>query len=112
LQPSRSRARAAPATYAEVTGESQNRPLFPKPGHYPLGLGILDKDVKALMVALADLKAAEATASATGPAPSAKQRQAAEARMCEAVERIAGAGVLAFAQDAKARAEFAALRAE
>ncbi|MFT3766250.1 MAG: hypothetical protein QM820_65395 [Minicystis sp.] len=79
-----------------------------------LGLGILPADVAALAGALADLKAAEAAAMGKGARVrelSGKERRAAEKRVEEAVGRIAGAGVLAFARDGKVRGEFAGLRA-
>ena len=77
-----------------------------------LSLGILPADVIALVQALADLTAAEALArgkSGQGGGTTGKERQAAERRMREAVARISGAGVLAFATNATVRAEFAAL---
>jgi len=75
-----------------------------------LSLGILPADVTALSAALAAVTAAEVVAKgSTGGAATAKERQAAEVRMHEAVARIAGAGALAFATNAAVRAEFAAL---
>jgi hypothetical protein len=78
-----------------------------------LGLGILPADVTALAAALADLEAAETAAmgkaAAVKPVP-AKDKKAAEGRVTEAVARIAGAGVLAFAKDATVRAAFAGLK--
>jgi hypothetical protein len=76
-----------------------------------LALGILPSDVEALAQAMSNLEAAKAAASAHAAASgvTAKEKHAAEARMHDAVGRIAGAGVLAFAQNAAVRAEFAAL---
>jgi hypothetical protein len=77
-----------------------------------LSLGILPADVVTLVQALADLRAAEALARGTsgqGAGTTGKERRAAERRMREAVARISGAGVLAFATNATVRAEFAAL---
>jgi hypothetical protein len=76
-----------------------------------LSLGILPSDVKTLEQAMSDLKAAETAAmgNAGKPGPTAKDRRAAEARLGEAVARIAGAGTLAFATNAAVRATFAAL---
>ena len=75
-----------------------------------LSLGILPEDATALATALTELTAAEAAAKGgTGDAVKAKQVDAAEKRMKEAVARIAGAGVLAFARNAELRAKFAAL---
>lgn len=77
-----------------------------------LSLGILPADVIALAQALADLMAAEALArgkSAQGGGTTGKERHAAARRMREAVARISGVGVLAFATNAAVRAEFAAL---
>lgn len=76
-----------------------------------LALGILPADVAALTQAVADVNAAEASAAAAGTkGPTAKERRAAETRMHEATARIAGAGALAFAQDAATRAKFEALK--
>jgi len=76
-----------------------------------LSLGILPADVKALQQAVADLTAAVTAAQAHGgkPTPTMKDRHTAALRMNAAVGRIAGAGLLAFAQDATTRALFAAL---
>jgi hypothetical protein len=76
-----------------------------------LALGILPADVAALEAAMVALTAAEAAAHGGGEAagPTAKEKRAAVKRMGEATARIAGAGVLAFAQDAGVRAEFAGL---
>ena len=74
-----------------------------------LSLGILPTDVAALVQALADVTAAEAAAKGHA-GTTGKERRAAEARMHEAVARISGAGVLAFATNATVRAEFAALK--
>jgi hypothetical protein len=75
-----------------------------------LSLGILPADLEELTLALAAVRTAEAAARAVqAGAPSAKERRAAEARVKEAVARIAGAGALAFAKDSARRAEFAAL---
>lgn len=75
-------------------------------------LGILPADVTELEDEVADLKAAEELAEMHGnkSAPTLKTRRAAEKRMLEAVGRIAGAGVLAFAQHAAIRAQFEALK--
>jgi hypothetical protein len=77
-----------------------------------LSLGILPSDVTALVQALADLTAAETLAKgkAGQGSTTGKERHAAEGRMHEAVARIGGAGVLAFATNAAVRAEFAALK--
>jgi hypothetical protein len=77
-----------------------------------LSLGILPADVTALAAAVAALKAAEQAARPGGGKAevTAKQKRAAEARVHEAVARIAGTGVLAFATNAAVRAEFEALR--
>jgi hypothetical protein len=80
-----------------------------------LGLGILPADVTALQEAIAALTAAEAAAGAKGGkanGTTGAQRRAAESRMHEATARIAGAGALAFAQNATVRAEFEALKAK
>lgn len=78
-----------------------------------LSLGILPSDVAALSQALADLSAAETAAMGGAAAGSTgKERRAAETRMHEAVARIGGAGVLAFATNAAVRADFAALSAK
>ncbi len=81
-----------------------------------LGLGILPADVTALQAALTALGEAEAAAKAKGAsaggAATAKAKKAAESRMHEATARIAGVGVLAFAQSAAVRAEFEALKAK
>jgi hypothetical protein len=75
-----------------------------------LSLGILPADVAALSAAIAALTAAEVVVKGSkGGGATAKERQAAEVRMHEAVARISGAGVLAFATNAPVRAEFAAL---
>lgn len=76
-----------------------------------LSLGILPADVKALQKAVADLEAAVTVAQAHGgkTTPTAKDKHAAALRMNAATGRIAAAGLLAFAQDATTRAEFAAL---
>ncbi len=77
-----------------------------------LSLGILPADVITLVQALVDLRAAEALAKGTsgqGGGTTGKERRAAERRMREAVARISGAGVLAFATNATVRADFAAL---
>jgi hypothetical protein len=75
-----------------------------------LSLGILPADVTALAAALAAVQAAEIVVKgSTGGAATGKERHAAEVRMHEAVARIAGAGVLAFATSPTVRAEFAAL---
>jgi hypothetical protein len=77
-----------------------------------LSLGILPSDVTALVQALAELTAAEALAKeeAGNGGATGKERHAAETRMHEAVARIGGAGVLAFATQAAVRAEFSALK--
>jgi hypothetical protein len=76
-----------------------------------LALGIMPADVTALEAALDGLTAAEAAAHTAGgkATTTAKQKHAAAVRMHEATARIAGAGVLAFAQDAAVRAQFAGL---
>ena len=69
----------------------------------------------ALQGALTALGEAEAAAKAKGAptgAVTAKARKAAEVRMHEATARIAGVGVLAFAQSAAVRAEFEGLKAK
>ena len=77
-----------------------------------LSVGIVPADVTAIQQALADLTAAVTAAHAHGgkTTPTAKDRGVAAKRMHEATGRIAGAGVLAFAQNATVRAEFAALK--
>jgi hypothetical protein len=75
-----------------------------------LSLGILPSDVLAIAQALTDLKAAEAFAKGKWGQPTTKEKHAAEARMHDAVERISGAGILAFATNAAVREEFTALR--
>ena len=75
-----------------------------------LSLGILPSDVLAIAQALADLRAADAFAKGTWDKPTTKERHAAAARMHDAVTRISGAGILAFATNAAVREEFAALR--
>lgn len=78
-----------------------------------LSLGVLPADVTALSAALAAVQAAEAAAQAGGAkatAGTAKATKAAEVRMHEATARIAGAGALAFAQNAGVRAEFEGLK--
>jgi hypothetical protein len=75
-----------------------------------LALGILPADVTALQQDIADVSTAEASAAAAGATgPTAKEKRAAETRVHEATARIAGAGALAFSQDAATRAKFAAL---
>jgi hypothetical protein len=78
-----------------------------------LSLGVLPADVTALQAALAAVTSAEEAAHASGAkagGATAKAKKAAEVRMHEATARIAGAGALAFAQNASVRAEFEALR--
>jgi hypothetical protein len=76
-----------------------------------LGFGILAGDVAVMQGALADLKAAEATHAAGGL--TRKEKSAAEGRVRTAIERIAGAGVMAFALDGTGvRASFEALVAK
>jgi hypothetical protein len=78
-----------------------------------LSLGILPTDVAALVQALSDLTVAENLAkgkSGGAGGSTGKERHAAEVRMHEAVARISGVGVLAFATNAAVRAEFAALK--
>lgn len=77
-----------------------------------LALGILQTDGDALVQALSDLEAAETAATGTPTAVPAKERHAAVARMHEAVARIAGAGMLAFALNPAVRAEFETLTAK
>jgi hypothetical protein len=80
-----------------------------------LALGILPADITALQAAESDLLAAEAAAAHGDGAqagPTKKEKRAAEARMLEAVSRIAGAGALAFAQNAAVRAQFETLKPE
>lgn len=77
-----------------------------------LSLGILPADVTALAQILAELTKAETLAKgkfAAAGGVTGKQRHAAVARMHDAVARISGVGVLAFATNAAVRAEFAAL---
>ena len=76
-----------------------------------LSLGILPSDVVALGAALQELEAAETAAGSKGgtSGTTAKQRRAAAVAMNDAVARIAGAGVLAFATNASVRAQFEAL---
>jgi hypothetical protein len=75
-------------------------------------LGILPADVASLQQALAGLKRAEeATQKKPVSAPvNARAKKAAEARVEEAVARIAGTGTLAFAMNAAVRAQFEALK--
>jgi len=76
-----------------------------------LALGILPADVTALGQAEQVLQAALAAAGPSGKTgPSATLKRAAATRMHAAIARIAGAGVLAFAQNASIRADFEALR--
>jgi hypothetical protein len=77
-----------------------------------LSYGILPADVTALSQALGQLTAAETAAKggAAAAGTTGKERRAAETAMHEAVARIAGAGVLAFATNAAVRAQFAALK--
>ncbi len=79
-----------------------------------LSLGILPADTAALGAGLAAVKAAEAAVKSNGGKAGAtgKALHAAEVRMHEAVARIAGVGVLAFATNAAVRAQFEALRAK
>ncbi len=79
-----------------------------------LSLGILPADTAALGAALAGVNAAEAAVKGNGGKAGAtgKALLAAEVRMHEAVARIAGVGVLAFATNAAVRAQFEALRAK
>ena len=75
-----------------------------------LSLGVVPADVTALSSALGAVKAAEIVVKgSSGGGATAKERRAAEVRMHEAVVRISGAGVLAFATNPAVRAEFAAL---
>lgn len=71
-------------------------------------------DVDALDGTLTQLVAAEDAAKAKGTGPAAgvtaKALRAAETRMHEAVGRIAGAGILAFARNATVRAAFEAIK--
>lgn len=75
-------------------------------------LGILPADVASLQQALAGLKRAEeATQKEPVSAPvNRRAKKAAEARVEEAVARIAGTGTLAFAMNAALRAQFEALK--
>jgi hypothetical protein len=79
-----------------------------------LSLGILPADTDALGKVLDDVTAAELAAKSKGAGakggPSVKDLRAAEARMHEAVARIAGAGILAFARNAAVRSAFEALK--
>ena len=77
-----------------------------------LSLGILPADTTALGAALAGVSAAEAAVKSNGgkAGATAKALHAAEVRMHEAVARISGVGVLAFATNAAVRAQFEALR--
>jgi hypothetical protein len=75
-----------------------------------LSLGILPSDVMAIAQTLTELKAAEAFAKGKWGQPTRKEKRAAEVRMLEAVTRISGAGVMAFATNPEVREEFAALR--
>jgi hypothetical protein len=79
-----------------------------------LSLGILPADTAALAATLGDLTAADTAAKAKGAGAAggvtAKEMRAAETRMHEAVARIAGAGVLAFARNPAVRAEFEAIK--
>ena len=76
-----------------------------------LSLGILPSDVVDLGEALQALLTAEIAAGSRGGAAgtTAKQRRAATVSMNDAVARIAGAGVLAFATNASVRAQFESL---
>lgn len=76
-----------------------------------LALGILPADITALRAAESDLAAAEAAAHGNGGQAGAtkKEKSTAATRMLDATARIAGAGALAFAQNAAVRAQFAAL---
>jgi hypothetical protein len=77
-----------------------------------LSLGILPADVTALGQSVSSLSAAQASTAAGKAAggTTAKAKKAAAVRMHEAVARIAGVGVLAFALDSATRAQFEALR--
>ena len=77
-----------------------------------LALGILPDDIVALREAERDLAAAETAARGDGGKAGATKREqrAAAARMVATVARIAGAGALAFAQNAAVRARFEALK--
>jgi len=72
-----------------------------------LACGILPDDVTALVTAMAELTAAEEAAKATsGAGLTGKETRVVAARIGEAVARIGGAGVLAFANNTAVRAEF------
>lgn len=75
------------------------------------GLGILDKDVDAARAALASVLGADAQQEdLRAAAPSTtRERNAAARRIVAAVDRIAAAGILAFATVPKTRANFEAL---
>jgi hypothetical protein len=77
-----------------------------------VSLGILPADTEALAQALKDLAAAEEAAKAKSSKSgiTAKDLRAAETRMHEAVARIAGAGILAFARSQVIRADFEAIK--
>jgi hypothetical protein len=75
-----------------------------------LSLGILPADVTAVEQAMAALEAAKIAAQGTPETATKKDRQEAAARITDAVARIAGAGMLAFALDDKVSAEFEGLR--
>jgi hypothetical protein len=75
-----------------------------------LSLGILPADVTAIEQAMAALEAAQIAAQGTPETATKKDRQEAAARIADAVARIAGAGMLAFALDDEVSAEFEGLR--
>ncbi len=75
------------------------------------GYGILAADVTAFTAQIASIKTADqAQEQARAQAPqTTKQRNATMRRILYAVDRIAGAGMIQFANDATTRAEFEAL---
>jgi hypothetical protein len=75
-----------------------------------LSLGILPADVTAVEQAMAALEAAKIAAQGTPETATKKDRQEAAARIADAVARIAGAGMLAFALDDEESAAFEGLR--
>jgi hypothetical protein len=66
--------------------------------------------VTAVEQAMAALEAAKIAAQGTPETATKKDQQEAAARIADAVARIAGAGMLAFALDDEVSAEFEGLR--